>query len=215
MTSERPPQPTSGVISVHTGGVTLTAHLNFPDRASALIMVIGREGNGHFSSETLAVTRRLDAAGFATVVFDVMTGDESSASSNPLRFDVNLLARRLEAVTNEMRQGEMTRGLPIGYYASGTRAAAALIAAANHPEDVAAVASRAGRPDLAISLLPRIRAATLLIASPAEHALEHINRDAMRYLRCEKRFAASSNIETTAALVEAWFKAHVRDRAIA
>ena len=40
-------------------------------------------------------------------------------------------------------------GFPIGYFGASTGAAAALIAAAERPEEVGAVVSRGGRPDLA------------------------------------------------------------------
>ncbi|MNL39499.1 putative phosphoribosyl transferase [compost metagenome] len=72
------------------------------------------------------------------------------------------------------------RALPIGLFGASTGAAAALRAAAERPEAVAAVVSRGGRPDLAGAALARVRAPTLLIVGGDDEPVLTLNRDAAR-----------------------------------
>jgi hypothetical protein len=59
---------------------------------------------------------------------------------------VALVARRLRTVTDWVLREPSLAGLPIGYFGASTGAAAALVAAAERPEVVRAVVSRAGGP---------------------------------------------------------------------
>jgi len=80
-----------------------------------------------------------------------------------LRFDVEMLGERVVAAVDWLGAHEPAGGLPLGTFGASTGAAAALIAAAQRPERVAAVVSRGGRPDLAGDALELVRAPTLLI----------------------------------------------------
>jgi putative phosphoribosyl transferase len=101
------------------------------------------------------VAKRLNEARLATLLFDLLTEGEQLAD----RFDILLLARRLaDTVDSVTRQWE-TAGMNIGLFGASTGAAAALITAAERTNEVAAVVSRGGRPDLAWESLPQVNSA--------------------------------------------------------
>lgn len=118
----------------------------------------------------------------ATVRFDLLTATE--VSQHPNLFDIARLADRLQAATAWIVEQEWSAG-PLGCFATGTAAAAAVIVAARDP-GVRAVVTRAGRADLASSALPRVKAPTLLLVGGRDFPLLATNEDAHAQLRCEK-----------------------------
>jgi putative phosphoribosyl transferase len=81
---------------------------------------------------------------------DLLTSEEEyiDIRTAHLRFDINLLAERLVGAASWLKTNPAARDLAIGYFGASTGAAAALVAAAERPKDVAAVVSRGGRPTL-------------------------------------------------------------------
>ena len=77
-----------------------------------------------------------------------------------MRFDIDLLARRLLIATKWLQEQEKTRNLALGYFGASTGAAAAIQTAATLGEQVRAVVSRGGRPDLAWTYLDKIKSPT-------------------------------------------------------
>src|SRR5262249_47928672 len=132
-----------------------------------------------------------------------------------LRFDIGLLAGRLAHVTDWLAQYQDTNQLGVGYFGASTGGGAALVAAAERPECVAAVVSRGGRPDLAHQALTRVRAPALLIVGGADAPVIAMNRDALARLSCEKRleivpgashlFEEPGALEIVARLAQEWF----------
>ena len=108
-----------------------------------------------------------------------------------------------------------TAGLPIGYFGASTGAAAALVAAAEHPEGIRAIVSRGGRPDLAGAHLGRVRAPTLLIVGGLDHQVIELNTSALAQLPEPKRmvivpgathlFEEPGTLEQAASIVGDWF----------
>jgi putative phosphoribosyl transferase len=132
-----------------------------------------------------------------------------------LRFDIQLLAERLVAVTHWLGNEPSTRGLPVGYFGASTGAGAALVAAASEPHRVGAVVSRGGRPDLAGEALPRVRAPTLLIVGGRDLTVLELNRVAMARMQVETQleivpgathlFEEPGALERVAHLAGDWF----------
>jgi putative phosphoribosyl transferase len=132
-----------------------------------------------------------------------------------LRFDVELLARRLVDVTSWLIHQPQTAQLPIGYFGASTGAAAALVAAANRPNSVSAVVSRGGRPDLAGDALRQVVAPTLLIVGGRDTLVLELNRKALAELPGEKKleivpdathlFEEPGALESVAQLAKSWF----------
>jgi putative phosphoribosyl transferase len=158
-----------------------------PAGAAGVVLFAHGSGSSRHSPRNRHVATRLHQAGLATVLADLLTGDEEAVDrrTRELRFDVELLARRLEAVADWARTDDRLGDLPVGYFGASTGAAAALIAAADRPGEVAAVVSRGGRPDLAADRLPQVGAPTLLVVGGADTEVLELNRRAAARMRTE------------------------------
>jgi putative phosphoribosyl transferase len=137
-----------------------------------------------------------------------------------LRFEIELLARRVTAAVDWLGHEPSTSSLAVGLFGASTGAAAALVAAAERPDDVGAVVSRGGRPDLAAKMLPQVRAPTLLIVGGADPVVLDLNRQALELLRTDERlivvpgathlFEEPGALEVVAKAAAEWFSRHLR-----
>jgi putative phosphoribosyl transferase len=177
------------LIRIPAGSVAMEGDLAIPMGARGVVVFAHGSGSSRHSPRNRYVARLLNGANLATLLFDLLTPAEEAVDRRTaqLRFDVPLLAARLLDATDWLLQQPDTRHLPIGYFGASTGAAAALVAAAERPDAVRAVVSRGGRPDLAGSVLPRVRAATLLIVGGEDVKVIELNQQAFEQLRCEKR----------------------------
>jgi putative phosphoribosyl transferase len=167
--------------------ISLAGLLCLPAPADGIVLFAHGSGSSRFSPRNTYVADALQAAGLATLLFDLLT--EPEAADRARVFDIPLLAERLLTATRWTASQPETAALPIGYFGASTGAAAALVAAAQSDRDIAAVVSRGGRPDLADADLARVRAPTLLIVGGADHAVLDLNRAALAQLACEKDLA--------------------------
>ena len=212
-----PPDEPAGQMMIDLGGVHLYGDLALPPGAQGLVIFAHGSGSSRLSPRNRMVARRLEDAGLATLLFDLLA--EQEEGRRDLVFDIPLLAGRLEAVTRWAQRSPSTSGLPIGYFGASTGAAAALRAAAALGDDVRAVVSRGGRPDLAADALPEVRAATLLLVGSLDREVLELNRGAARLLRCPHRlhvvpgaghlFEEPGTLEAVAGLAVDWFVAHL------
>jgi dienelactone hydrolase len=200
-------------------GALLPGELSLPAAPSGVVAFAHGSGSSRLSPRNLQVAQALDAAGLATLLFDLLTDREAADRANV--FDVELLAGRLAAATRWLGAHPETASLPVGYFGASTGAAAALWAAADPAHDVRAVVSRGGRPDLALARLPRVRAATLLVVGGADEVVLELNRRALAELRsCEHDlvvvagathlFEEPGALERVAGLAAEWFRRHCR-----
>ena len=164
---------------------TLEGELTIPENAVALVLFAHGSGSSRHSPRNQFVARTLNDAGLATLLFDLLTPDEEATDmyTREHRFNISLLAERLVHATKWAKKQEQTRNLRLGYFGSSTGAAAALVAAAETAQDVGAIVSRGGRPDLAGNALPKVQAPTLLIVGGADAPVIEMNREAMRGMR--------------------------------
>ena len=200
-------------------GATLIGDLGLPANARAVVLFAHGSGSSRHSRRNRAVARVLRESGLATLLIDLLTRREEAedAVTGHLRFDIGLLARRLIAVTDWLREEPATGRLPVGYFGASTGGGAALVAAAERPE-VFAVVSRGGRPDLAGPALPRVKAPTLLIVGGDDVPVIEMNREAMAQMRAEVRlvivpgathlFEEPGALEQVAELAARWFEDH-------
>ena len=156
-----------------------------------------------------------------TLLFDLMTAQEEQAEARTrhLRFDIPFLAKRLVAATQWALDEATMRDISAGYFGSSTGAAAALVAAAELPENINVVISRGGRPDLAGDALERVRASTLLIVGGKDTAVISLNEEAYGRLQCEKAlrivpgathlFEEPGKLEWVADLAKNWFTTYL------
>ena len=173
--------------AVRIAPMGLDGLLSLPEAASGIVLFAHGSGSSRLSPRNTYVAEALQAAGLATLLFDLLT--EPEATNRARVFDIPLLADRLAMATEWTATQPETAALPIGYFGASTGAAAALAAAARGKRDIAAVVSRGGRPDLAGDDLQRVRAPTLLIVGGADHEVLDLNRAALAQLTCEKKLA--------------------------
>lgn len=205
-------------VRIPLGALELEGRLAVPAGAQGVVLFAHGSGSSRHSPRNRYVASVLQQAGIGTLLFDLLTAAEEH--DRRLVFDVDLLATRLAGVTAWLREQPAAARLPIGYFGASTGAAAALWAAAAPDQDIAAVVSRGGRPDLAIPRLHHVRAATLLIVGGRDSMVLDLNREAQRHMRCENDLAvvrgASHLFEEPGTLAEAaglardWFRSHLR-----
>src|SRR5213596_1356238 len=208
-------------VQIPAGRAVLSGNLNIPEGAAALVLFAHGSGSSRHSPRNQFVARTLNDAGLATLLFDLLTPEEEAADvrTREHRFNISLLAERLVQATKWAKQQEQTRDLRAGYFGSSTGGAAALVAAAELPQDVGAVVSRGGRPDLAGEALPKVQAPTLLIVGGNDDVVIELNEAALDQMRCEVKleivpgathlFEEPGALERVANLASDWFNAHL------
>ncbi|GAB6068493.1 dienelactone hydrolase family protein [Methylothermus subterraneus] len=204
-------------VIVQTPTVGLPGELTFSDGAKGLVLFAHGSGSSRFSPRNQFVAKALNARGLATLLFDLLTKEESAIDEQTAeyRFDIELLAERLIAAVDWVNRQSQLKALPIGLFGASTGAAAALIAAARRPDLVKAVVSRGGRPDLAGEALAHVHAPTLLIVGGADPVVLELNREAARRLKAPWRleivegashlFEEPGKLEQVAQLAGDWF----------
>jgi putative phosphoribosyl transferase len=205
-------------VMLKDGGAQLEGQLIVPLTAEVVIVFAHGSGSGRNSPRNRYVADVLNAAGFGTLLFDLLSVQEEHDRSNI--FNIQLLSRRLLAVTRWLRKQRETSRLKVGYFGASTGAAAALWAAGEEGSDLMAIVSRGGRPDLAGERLVAVSAPTLLIVGGDDRVVLELNRDAQAKLRCESRlvvvpgathlFEEPGTLEVVAETARDWFAAHLR-----
>ena len=208
-------------VQIHAGCTVLSGNLTVPEKAVALVLFAHGSGSSRHSPRNQSVARTLNDAGLATLLFDLLTPDEEAIDmrTREHRFNIGLLAERLVHATRWAKQQEETRDLRIGYFGSSTGGGAALVAAAELSQDVGAVVSRGGRPDLAGDALPNVQAPTLLIVGGNDDVVIELNEMARDQMRCEVKleivsgamhlFEEPGALEKVAELTSTWFVNHI------
>src|SRR5437660_1133030 len=211
-------------VEIQAGRAVLSGNLIIPQKAVALVLFAHGSGSSRHSPRNLFVARTLNDAGLATLLFDLLTQEEEGTDmyTREHRFNIGLLAERLVHATNWAKQQTETRDLRIGYFGSSTGAAAALMAAAELPDEIGAVVSRGGRPDLAGDALPKVKAATLLIVGGEDHVVIDLNQQARAQMKSECKidivpgathlFEEPGALERAAKLASDWFVKQIGKR---
>jgi putative phosphoribosyl transferase len=209
------------VVRVQSGEVSLEGFLQIPADATAIILFAHGSGSSRHSIRNQQVAATLREGGLATLLIDLLTVEEEEEDliTRRLRFDIALLARRVAGVVDWLNRNQKTQHLAVGLIGSSTGAAAALIAAAQRPEQVKAVVSRGGRPDLAAAYLSRVQAPTLLVVGGEDREVLALNQQALNALTCPKRleiipgathlFEEPGTLEQAAKAARTWFVHHL------
>jgi pimeloyl-ACP methyl ester carboxylesterase len=215
----------SGPVYVDTDDVRLAGDLSIPPSASGVVIFAHGSGSSRHSPRNRFVAQTLrEEARCATLLVDLLSEAEEAIDDRTakLRFDIPMLARRVEAMCDWAKRDSRTRALPLGLFGASTGAAAALIAAADRPDDVAAVVSRGGRPDLAgAAALAIVRAPTLLIVGGDDLVVLELNGEAMRAMRSSMTklevvpgashlFEEPGTLDAAARAASGWFAHHFR-----
>lgn len=210
-------------VRIPAGPAWLYGDLGLPREPQGVVLFAHGSGSGRHSARNRQVARALERAGFATLLFDLLTVEEErvDAATRQHRFDIALLTRRMETAVAWARTVDATRHLPLGLFGASTGSAAALIAAAQLGRHVAAVVSRGGRPDLAgPAALAEVTAPTLLVVGGADDTVLRLNEQALGYLRGTRElaivpgathlFEEPGALERVSELAAGWFRHHLQ-----
>jgi putative phosphoribosyl transferase len=211
------------LVRIKVGEVTLDGDLTLPQHAHGIVLFAHGSGSSRLSPRNRYVAGELNNVGLGTLLMDLLTTEEEELDvQGQFRFDINLLAHRLVGATMWLKKNPATQKLLIGYFGASTGAAAALVAAAKLADQVYAVVSRGGRPDLAMKYLPKVKAPTLLIVGGADNVVIGMNEEAFANLLSEKKleivpgathlFEESGTLETVARLAAEWFKRYLQPK---
>jgi dienelactone hydrolase len=207
------------LVRIPSGKVTLEGVLELPERASGIVVFSHGSGSGRHSPRNQFVAKALRDAGLATLLLDLLTPAEDQ--DYEVRFDIDLLTGRLGDAVRFVRGHPPTRSLRVGLFGASTGAASALRVAAQMPDEVGAVVSRGGRPDLTGErLLAKVRAPTLLIVGGRDHGVIEMNeaaRDALVHASRELAivpgathlFEEPGTLEQVARLAAQWLVRHL------
>ncbi len=204
---EIPPHDLKGILTV-------------PPSAKRIVLFAHGSGSSRLSPRNTYVASALQEEGLGTLLFDLLRLEEELDRANV--FDIELLAERLLAATRWVRNETELEGFLIGYFGASTGAAAALRATAIEGNEIAAVVSRGGRPDLTGPGLPKVHAPSLFIVGGEDHEVLALNQAAIAQMTCEKDLfvvpGASHLFEEPGALdvvvgaAGQWFTKHMSPR---
>ena len=210
-------------MKIPISSVIVEGTLTLPPGAKGVVLFAHGSGSGRFSPRNKYVAKEFNKAKIGTLLFDLLTQEEEETDmvTAEYRFNISLLAKRLIGATEWLRNDPPTKKLAFGYFGASTGAAAALIAAAKLPSDIAAVVSRGGRPDLAGEYLPKVSASTLLLVGGLDTEVIELNREAMAQMTAEKKelvivpgathlFEEPGTLEEVAKLSTDWFLRFLR-----
>jgi dienelactone hydrolase len=214
--------PAAREVRIPSGDAWLYGDLVLPSGFAGLVLFAHGSGSGRHSARNRQVASRLQQAGIATLLFDLLTAQEEQVDlhTREHRFDIPLLTRRMQDATAWAEAQPLLQHAPIGYFGASTGSAAALIAAARLGGRVAAVVSRGGRPDLAgPAVLAAVKAPTLLIVGGADRGVIELNQEAFDRMQCEKElkivpgathlFEERGALEQVQELAASWFAGHM------
>ena len=207
-------------VAIPAGLVELPGRLTVPHGATGVVVFAHGSGSSRHSPRNQYVAMLLNRGGLGTLLFDLLTPDEAADRHN--LFNIPLLAGRLCAAVEWLRQQPEGKDLPVGLFGASTGAAAALSAAARADAGIAAIVSRGGRPDLAGPALDQVIAPTLLIVGGNDASVLTLNEIAQRHLRCPNRLAVvpgathlfeePGTLSAAASLARDWFRQHLPER---
>jgi dienelactone hydrolase len=208
-------------VLVSTDSIKLHGDLTIPKSAKGIVLFAHGSGSSRHSPRNMYVAQVLQKADLATLLIDLLTEDEEKVDDYTahLRFDIQLLAKRLSGATSWIMKYPVTKNFKIGYFGASTGAAAALVASTDYPDTIDAIVSRGGRPDLAGTTLPHVKAPTLLIVGGNDGPVIEMNEKALNLITAEKKlvivpgathlFEEPGTLEQAAQLAADWFVSHL------
>lgn len=210
----------NNLVHIPDGTATIIGSLESPANPRGIILFAHGSGSSRFSPRNNFVARELQQHGFITLLMDLLTPEEDS--DYVTRFDIALLAHRLEVATMWLKKHPQFESLPLGYFGASTGAAAAIQSAANLGDQIQAVVSRGGRPDLAPAYLNTIIAPTLLIVGGDDDVVIGLNQQAFDQMTNIKKltiiphathlFEEPGTLEQVAELATEWFSKYLDDK---
>ena len=240
-----------GPTSILEGDLTLPHNNNNRNTTKGEIVIFAHgSGSSRHSPRNQFVSQALNNDGLATLLVDLLTPEEEETDIRTQKiqckvpglvlnkFNIKLLSRRLVAIidwvissslttTSTIKDVENHNNSIIGIFGSSTGTAAALIAAAliaaaQRPDIVAAIVSRSGRPDLAdLQSQQKVKAPTLFIVggNDDKRVIDVNNKVLSQLVSAQKKkvitvrgathlFEESGALEEVARLASGWFRCY-------
>ena len=207
------------VVSIPADDVHIEALLELSANDQGLVLFANGIGSSRYNPRHNYVARVLHDKGIGTLMLDLLTLAEDLDYQT--RFDITLITHRLLIATYWVKlHTPAARHLPLGYFGASTGAGAALQAAAALGDEVQAIVSSGGRPDLAGGHeLTKVKPPTLLMVGSRDEDVLELNREAFAQLSCVKQLSvipgATHQFEEAGALEEVahqaanWFSQHL------
>lgn len=205
-------------IKINLNGLILKGNLALAENALGMVIFSHGSGSSRLSPRNNFVAEVLQEKKLSTLLFDLLTEEEDDSYQN--RFDIDMITLRLIDVTHWVQLQRKLKSLPLGYFGASTGAAAALRAAAFYGQDIKAVVSRGGRPDLILNELHKVSSPTLLIVGGRDHEVVGMNEKAYQKLNCEKKleivaksthlFEEPGKLQEVARLSANWFARYLK-----
>ncbi|BCN93657.1 hydrolase [Thiomicrorhabdus immobilis] len=204
-------------VQISAGDALLSGQLQIPNNPKGLILFVHGSGSSRFSPRNQYVAELFNQAGLATILFDLLTAEESQIDeiTREYRFDIELLSRRTVCAIDWVCQQTEIQDMSLGLFGASTGAAAALFAAYSRPKQVGCVVSRGGRPDLAIKVLKKVQAPTLLIVGALDYEVIQLNELAKQAMQTECKltivqgathlFTEAGTLDVAATAAKNWF----------
>jgi pimeloyl-ACP methyl ester carboxylesterase len=203
-------------------GAEINMELTVPAEARGLVILAYPCGSSRANPRHQHVAGVFNDARFATLFCDLLTAEEELLSdmTGEFRHDVQLLSRRLTAITDWCVCQPEIRDLPVAYLGVGAGAAAAFMSAAQRPNVVHAIVVRGGRLDLAWSSLGRVRAPVLLVAGEQDDALRQAYEVSLPHIAATEKqvlivpragalFCEPTALDQFAEHAASWFTEHL------
>ena len=205
------------LVYIPQGEVTLEGSLEIPAGAAGVVLFAHGSGSSRHSPRNNYVADVLRQHGLGTLLLDLLTSAEDR--DYEMRFNIDLLAQRLLAATKWIKGQDETRQLTVGYFGASTGAAAAIQTAAILGDQIKAIVSRGGRPDLAGPFLGGIKSPILLIAGGNDDMVIELNQQAYKKINIAKQleivpgathlFEEPGALENVAELAARWFRKYL------
>lgn len=207
-------KPSPGkIVQIPDGKIKMIGSLEIPEGGTGLVVFAHGSGSSRHSPRNNYVAEILRSHGLGTLLLDLLTVDEDR--DYEMRFDIDLLAKRMLATTKWLQEQPETNRLPIGYFGASTGAAAALQTAAALGDQISAIVSRGGRPDLAFPYLESVKSPTLFLVGGKDGIVIDLNQKAYDEINAVKKiviipgathlFEEPGALEKVAELAADWF----------
>ena len=219
------PYEKSAAIYVPVNGVTLTGIVITPEPAIGMVAFAHGVSSSRFSPADRYIAKKLNEAGFATLLIDLLTpGERASSQQRDIKANINLLSSRLVCIIDWIKKEVSLRCLPLGFYGSNVSSTATLVAAKERPEGIETLVLSNARPDLIKEYLSAVKIPVLLIAGDKDRAQLQLNRELVESIQSSHRIEIITGsthdlenpivLEQIASQARKWFSKHMNKPAV-
>jgi len=208
-------------VQVAGGAVSLEGWLSMPETAQGIVLCPFAGASRQQGYNDIA--QPLQEAGFATLLFNLLTPEDEALDKQTGFFDTNIsiFSQRILGATNWFIDNFDTqpRTFKIGFLALGASAGGVLVAAAERSDAVQSIVSCSGRPDLAEQYLPRVSAPTLFLVGENDKTAVEMHRTALSQFKAVNQleiipgttslFEDENVREKVTDLVRQWFERYL------